>query len=96
MGVEPTRDRLAAPPGFEDRTPHGSGEPQRKLAGWTAVAEGAAHVRERRPAWNALAAIGVHRFAYGISTIATILLCRNHFNDPADVIRSNHPIPPAE
>ncbi|WP_426564211.1 MFS transporter [Angustibacter sp. McL0619] len=58
---------------------------ERTAVGWNAVAEGAAHVRERRPAWNALAAIGVHRFAYGISTIATILLCRNHFNDPEDV-----------
>ena len=49
------------------------------------LADGARHVRERRHALHALAAIGAHRFAYGISTIATILLCRNYFNDAADV-----------
>jgi MFS family permease len=49
------------------------------------VAGGARHVRERRPAWHALAAIGAHRFAFGISTIATLLLCRSYLNDPADV-----------
>nr|WP_284288965.1 hypothetical protein [Angustibacter aerolatus] len=52
--------------------------------GWHAIAEGARHVRERRPALHALAAVGVSRFAYGISTIASILLCRNTFSDPAD------------
>lgn len=46
---------------------------------------GARHVRERRHALHALAAIGAHRFAYGLSTIATILLCRNYFNNSADV-----------
>ncbi len=46
---------------------------------------GARHVRERRRAFHALAAVGAHRFAYGVSTIATILLCRNYFADPADV-----------
>lgn len=46
---------------------------------------GARHVRERRPAWHGLAAIGAHRVAYGLSTIATILLCRNYFNDAASV-----------
>jgi MFS family permease len=57
---------------------------ERTALGWHAVVEGARHVRERRPAWNALAAIGVHRFAYGLTTISVILLCRNHFNDPRD------------
>ena len=42
-------------------------------------------MRQRRPAWHGLAAIGAHRVAYGLSTIATILLCRNHLNDPASV-----------
>ncbi|WP_460459383.1 MFS transporter [Angustibacter peucedani] len=58
---------------------------ERTAVGWPAVVQGARHVRERRPAWDALAVIGVHRFAYGLTTIATILLCRNHFNDPDDV-----------
>lgn len=47
--------------------------------------DGGRHVLDRRRAAYALAAIGSHRFAYGISTIATILLCRNYFNDPGDV-----------
>jgi MFS family permease len=49
------------------------------------VGDGARHVWQRRRAAHALAAIGAHRFAFGISTIATILLCRNYLNDPADV-----------
>lgn len=57
---------------------------ERTAIGWHAVAQGARHVHERRPAWNALAMIGVHRFAYGLTTLATVLLCRNHFNDPRD------------
>jgi MFS family permease len=57
---------------------------ERTTVGWRAVVEGGRHVRERRPAWDALATIGVHRFAYGITTIATILLCRNHFTAPSE------------
>jgi MFS family permease len=53
--------------------------------GWHALVDGARHVRSRRPALHALGAIGVSRFAYGISTIATLLLCRNHFAAPTDV-----------
>ncbi|MFI7585994.1 MFS transporter [Spongisporangium articulatum] len=46
---------------------------------------GARHVRDRRPAAYALSAIGAHRLGYGIMTITLMLLCRNHFTDPADV-----------
>jgi MFS family permease len=42
---------------------------------------GARHVRHRQPAAFALAAIGGHRFFYGVSTIATLLLYRNYFHD---------------
>src|SRR5262249_13732854 len=42
------------------------------------VAAGARHLRDRPRAAHALAAIGAHKFAFGISTIATILLCRNY------------------
>ncbi|NLT54159.1 MAG: MFS transporter [Actinomycetales bacterium] len=49
------------------------------------LAEGSRHVWQRRPALHALAAIGAHRFAYGTTTLLTVLLCRNHFADPADV-----------
>ena len=38
------------------------------------VRQGAAHVRERGPAARALAAISAHRFFYGLSTVATLLL----------------------
>jgi MFS family permease len=43
------------------------------------------HVWTHRPAGHALAAIGAHRFFYGISTISAILLFRSYFNDPDDV-----------
>ena len=49
------------------------------------MADGARHVWHHRRAGHALAAIGAHRFFYGVSTIAGILLFRNYFNDPADV-----------
>lgn len=42
---------------------------------------GARHVAERREVATALAAIGAHRFFYGISTISTLLLYRNYFTD---------------
>lgn len=42
---------------------------------------GARHVVERREVAAALAAIGAHRFFYGVSTIATLLLYRNYFVD---------------
>ena len=38
------------------------------------VREGARHVRERGPAARGLAAITAHRFFYGLSTVATLLL----------------------
>jgi MFS family permease len=40
---------------------------------------GGRHVLERRPTFAALAAIGAHRFFYGISTISLLLLYRNYF-----------------
>jgi hypothetical protein len=46
---------------------------------------GARHVRQRRRAGRALAAIGVHRIGYGVMTITLMLLCRNYFTDSADV-----------
>ncbi len=42
---------------------------------------GAQHVRERPNAAYALLAMGAHRFCYGLSTIATLLLYRNYFTD---------------
>jgi MFS family permease len=49
------------------------------------MADGARHVWHHRRAGHALAAIGAHRFFYGVSTIAGILLFRNYFNEPQDV-----------
>ena len=45
------------------------------------LVRGARHVAERRPAGYALAVMGAHRFCYGVWTIATLLLYRNHFHD---------------
>ena len=42
---------------------------------------GGRHVAERREVASALAAIGAHRFFYGISTISILLLYRNYFTD---------------
>ena len=48
------------------------------------LVDGARHVWHHRPAGHALAAIGAHRFFYGVSTISAILLFRSYFNDPDD------------
>ena len=45
---------------------------------------GGRHLVRRRPAAAGLAAIAIHRFFYGLSTVATILLYRNYFNSPSD------------
>ena len=45
------------------------------------VAAGARHVWERRHPAHALLAIAAHRFFYGLSTVATLLLYRNYFID---------------
>jgi MFS family permease len=48
------------------------------------LVDGFHHLRERREAADGLLAIGSHRFFYGISTVATILLYRSYFNAPDD------------
>jgi hypothetical protein len=55
---------------------HPSGDRLREALGRVAggVAQGAIHVRERGQAARALAAISAHRFFYGLSTVATLLL----------------------
>lgn len=47
-------------------------------------ADAVRHLRARPAPALALAAIGGHRLGYGATTVATILLCRNWFTDPAD------------
>jgi MFS family permease len=46
------------------------------------LADGVVHLHHRRTAAHGLAAIGAHRFFFGISTVMLILLHRNHFNAP--------------
>ncbi|MBS2536326.1 MFS transporter [Catenulispora sp. NF23] len=46
------------------------------------LGEGLRHLRERKPAAAALAAITANRFCYGLTTIMVLLLFRNTFNDP--------------
>jgi MFS family permease len=46
---------------------------------------GIRHLGERRSAAYGLTAIGAHRFFYGISTVALILLYRNYFHDANEV-----------
>ncbi len=48
------------------------------------LVDGLTHLARRREAALALLAIGAHRFFYGISTVATILLYRGYFNDPTE------------
>ena len=43
--------------------------------------DGARHVRTRPAVLAALTMIGVHRLAYGLSTVCTLLLYRNYFHD---------------
>jgi MFS family permease len=45
------------------------------------IAAGARHVWERKRPAYALLAIAAHRFFYGLSTLATLLLYRNYFTD---------------
>ena len=61
--------------------------PARRYAAWPRGLVDGAAPRVDAPAApaHALAAIGAHRFFYGISTISAILLFRNYFNDPDDV-----------
>jgi hypothetical protein len=47
--------------------------------------EGAVHVWLRPAPRNAIGVIGAHRFAFGLSTIATFLLARGYLSDDVDV-----------
>ena len=48
------------------------------------LVQGLRHLRSRGPALHGLAAIGAHRFFYGIWTVSLILLYRNWFHTPAE------------
>ena len=49
------------------------------------LVQGLRHLRSRPVAAQGLVAIGAHRFFYGVSTVATILLYRNYFHTPREV-----------
>lgn len=69
--------------GPDERTEASAGEAVRAvLAG---LREGAVHVWHRPAARNAIGVIGAHRFAFGLSTIATFLLARGYLSDDVDV-----------
>ena len=74
------RDLLGPP----ERRGHGRTVRGELAAVATGLAAGARHVQERRPALHALTVIGVHRLAFGLVTVATILICRYRLSDPGD------------
>jgi MFS family permease len=80
-GLATRMPRMLLGPDFDPSLPAVREAVRHELAGLVA---GARHIRERRDAAFGLAAIGAQRFWYGISTVATILLYRNTFNDPSD------------
>jgi MFS family permease len=75
-------DRDLLGPDFDAEGPQ-TREAVRRVA--YGLVDGARHVWSHRPAGHALAAIGAHRFFYGVSTISAILLFRSYFNDVDDV-----------
>ncbi|GAC1323239.1 MAG: MFS transporter [Mycobacteriales bacterium] len=79
LATRMARDLLG--PDFDPAQPETREALRRVLSG---VADGARHVWHHRRAGHALAAIAAHRFFYGVSTIATILLYRYYFNAGTD------------
>jgi MFS family permease len=45
---------------------------------------GARHVRSRPPARNAFLVIALHRLAFGLASVATVLVCRYRLSDPTN------------
>jgi MFS family permease len=74
------------PDRMPDRMPDHDVPPLRRALGEVlhGLADGARHIRHRRPAALALAAISLHRFLYGIVLIMAGLLYRNHFTTDPD------------
>ena len=53
----------------------------------TGLADGARHIRSHPSVLRAFGVIAIHRFAYGVTAICTLLLFRNYFSD-AGVFRA--------
>jgi MFS family permease len=64
--------------GPDEETRGNSESVRHVLAGMVA---GARHIRSRPPVFRAFVVIGLHRFAYGVTAISTLLLYRNYFTD---------------
>jgi MFS family permease len=68
-----------------DRDPPADGVPPAATAGeLVALVSGIRYLYHRPPAWNALAALGVFRIAFGVMTVVIVLLQRVTFHRPAD------------
>jgi hypothetical protein len=81
-GLAARMDRDLLGPDLDNEPPQTRAAVRRVARG---LVDGAQHVWHHRSAGHALAAIGAHRFFYGVSTITAILLFRSYFNDPDDV-----------
>ena len=79
LAMRMARDLLG--PDYDPERPGVREHARHVLAG---LVDGLRHVWSRREAAAGLLAIGSHRFFYGLSTVATILLYRSYFNNPAD------------
>jgi MFS family permease len=64
-------------PDFDPARPRVAEAVRHVVAG---LREGLRHLAERRPAAYSLLAIAGHRFFYGLSTVAAVLLYRNYFH----------------
>ncbi|WP_432541497.1 MFS transporter [Kineococcus sp. SYSU DK002] len=65
--------------------PPGTGAPRRGVREAARdVAAGVRHLRERVPAAAALGLVAWHRWCFGLTTVAMVVLCRQVLADPAD------------
>ena len=72
-----------------DRSPAGRSRPRpppapHPRAAALDLAAALRHLRDRRTAAGALGVMSAHRFIFGVSTLATILLARHHLNPTGD------------
>ena len=79
LGPEPT------PVEQVDPHAHRAGADDRPVAvHHETVREGVRYLHRCRPAWNAFAALGVVRLAFGALTVVVVLLQRQYFHDQSD------------
>jgi hypothetical protein len=79
------RDLLGPEPASAERRGGAGGGVVADLRGIVVgLVEGAAHITSRPPARNAFVVIALHRLAFGLASVATVLVCRYRLSDPAD------------